>query len=277
MRVAYVCTNYNNSNDTVAAVHSLRVGDGAECPVVVVDNASEMAEREKLRVLSEGDKNVHVIELETNVGYFSGLNVGLKVARELIPDADVIVAGNNDLLFPVDFAASIDAISDRFESYAVVSPDIVTIDGQHQNPHVISGISSVREIMYDIFYSNYVLALAMTKISAVLGRFVRRGDEDQHGTGMEITQGHGSCYLLGHRFFRDFGEFWAPTFLFGEEFFLSLQLERQGQKVFYDPAVKVTHVWHAAVGKMPSRTRWEMSQTAHRIYRANNPIRKSKP
>ena len=276
MRIAYVCTNFKNSTDTVAAVCSLRAGDARDCPVFVVDNASGGSHIQLLRELANHDERVEVLELPENVGYFRGLNIGLAKMRESYPDIDVVVAGNNDLLFPADFICSIRAISDRFKSYAVVSPDIVTTEGQHQNPHVISGISTVREIMYDLFHSSYVFATAMTLMTSLFGRFVRRGDEDQHGTGMEISQGHGSCYLLGPRFFSDFGELWAPTFLYGEEFFLSLQLERQGQRVFYEPAVQVTHVWHASVATLPNRRRWELARTAHRIYREHNPIWKAR-
>ena len=272
MRIDYVCTNFNNSDDTIAAVNSLRNGDGRDCRVIVVDNSSTESELAKLRNFCDGDSLVTLVSLETNVGYFSGLNVGLDELSKCEGPIDVVVVGNNDLLFPADFCASVEKIAHRFDRYSVVSPDIVTSDGDHQNPHVIHGISRLRELMYDLFHFSYWFALVTRKIVALLGGVVRRGDEDQHATAMEINQGHGSCYLLGPLFFEKYGSLWAPTFLFGEEYFLSLQLERQGEKVFYDPGVTVTHAWHSSIQNLPSRRQWELARNAHLIYRRHNPI-----
>jgi len=272
MQLAYVCTNYNNSKDTVSAVRSLRAGDGTDVPVVVVDNASEKSEVDILIELQSVDDNVRIIALDSNLGYFRGLNVGLAAVREDCPDIDIIVTGNNDLLFPNDFLASVEAAFVDFAAHAVISPDIVTAEGEHQNPHVISGVSKLREVVFDIYHSNYQLALAIRWLAARLGKRARRGDEDNFETAMPIVQGHGSCYLLSRKFFDEFGELWAPTFLFGEEYFLSLQLARKKQQIYYDPRVQVTHLWHASINKLPSRRQWELSRVAHRIYREHNPL-----
>lgn len=272
VRVDYVCTNYNNSDDTIAAVTSLRNGDGQNCRVIVVDNSSAQEQLLKLQKFCENDSLVTLVSLDENIGYFPGLNIGLTELLEGEGPVDVVVVGNNDLLFPYDFCACVEKIAHRFSDYSVVSPDIVTIDGHHQNPHVIEGISTAREIMYDLFHYSYWIALATRGIVSVLGGLARRGDEDQHANAMEITQGHGSCYLLGPLFFEKFGRLWAPSFLFGEEYFLSLQLERQGEKVFYDPGVTVTHAWHSSIQNLPSKRQWELAREAHLIYRRHNPI-----
>ena len=41
---------------------------------------------------------------------------------------------------------------DRIREHAVLAPDITTLDGSHQNPHVINEISKTRELVYDIYY-----------------------------------------------------------------------------------------------------------------------------
>src|ERR1700676_135036 len=104
--------------------------------------------------------------------------------------------------------------------HPVICPDIVTLDGIHQNPHVIERISRIRELVYDIYYSYYYVALLIRRLASLTARFTDRTDETEWSVRRLIYQGHGACYVLGPAFFRNCAELWAPTFLMGEEFFL---------------------------------------------------------
>lgn len=267
MKLAYVCTNYNNSAFTLAAVESLLRNPGHDIEIVVVDNASSAAEVHKLRPLSDRHPCVQLIESPENTGYFRGLNIGLKKLRQSRPDIEWVVIGNNDLEFAGDFCDSIARCSASLEAHMVISPDIVTLDGEHQNPHVISHISTVRELFYDLYYSNYYLGSLIYKLAKMFPRVSERADEQEWEVARPIYQGHGACYLLGPKFFSVFEELWAPTFMMSEELFLSKQLEAVGQRVYYDPRIKVVHHWHGALDKIPSRRRWDMARDAHREYR----------
>ncbi len=267
MKITYVCTNYNNSAFTVAAVASLTKNQGHDLRVYVVDNASRPEEVELLRSLKRDNPSVRLIVNADNVGYFAGLNRGIAAARRDDPQADWIVAGNNDLEFPANFCDHVERNQAEFRQHSVISPDVVTLDGEHQNPHVISDISTIREIFYDLYYSNYYLGLLIYKAAKMIPRVTRRGDEDQWQTARPIYQGHGSCYLLTPKFFAQFEAFWAPTFMMSEEVFLSLQLKKVGEQVFYSPAISVTHHWHGSLQDVPNRRRWNMARDAHREYR----------
>lgn len=267
MKIGYVCTNYNNSDFTVAAVDSLLRNVGHDIEVFVVDNASAEAERSKLRPLTHAYASVHLIESPENTGYFRGLNLGLMALRASRPDIEWVVAGNNDLEFPSDFCTSLERLATDLQGHSVVSPDVVTLDGEHQNPHVIAGISKVREIFYDLYYANYHLGRMIYKLAKMFPRVSERSDERQWQVAQPIYQGHGSCYILGPRFFRQFQVLWAPTFMMSEEFFLSKQLENVGEQVWYEPRIRVVHHWHGSLEKLPSRTRWDMAREAHREYR----------
>jgi GT2 family glycosyltransferase len=267
MKIGYVCTNFNNSAYTVAAVDSLLRNAGHVIHIVVVDNASREEEIEKLRLMDSRDSRVQVLECKENLGYFRGLNAGLAALRQQHGDIEWVVVGNNDLEFPPDFCDRLERQQSEYRSHSVISPDIVTLDGEHQNPHVISRISPVRELFYDLYYSNYYIGMLIYKAAKLLPGTTRRGDEDQWQTARPIYQGHGSCYLLTPKFFAQFNELWAPTFLMSEEYFLSLQLKRVGEQVYYSPAISVTHHWHGALQNLPSKLRWTMARSAHREYR----------
>lgn len=267
MKLAYVCTNYNNSVFTVAAVASLMMNRGHDIRVYVIDNASRQEEVDILHGLARENPAVHVIANPENVGYFAGLNLGLKAARQDDPGTDWVVAGNNDLEFPADFCDRVERQQVEYRQHSVISPDIVTLEGEHQNPHVISEISTVREIFYDLYYSNYYLGFLLYKVAKLLPRVTRRGDEDEWRIARSIYQGHGSCYLLTPKFFARIGVLWAPTFMMSEELFLSLQLKEAGEQAFYSPGINVIHHWHGSLQNVPSRHRWNMARDAHREYR----------
>jgi GT2 family glycosyltransferase len=272
MRLAYICTNYNNSQETVAAAKSLLENGGHEYRIIVVDNDSANSERQQLSDLQANHAEVDVVFNPDNVGYFGGLNVGLRRLKDTYADFEYVVVGNNDLLFPAGFTDSVELCRPLFELYPVISPSIVTLDGEHQNPHVVTAVSPIRERIYDLYYGNYYLARFLLFIARMSRPFNRRGDEARHDRPGEIRQGHGSCYLLGPRFFSNFTALWAPTFLFSEEFFLAKQMEEKGLRIYFEPSISVRHMCHVTVGQLPTRKRWELMKEAHAVYRRHNPI-----
>ena len=263
----FVCVNYNSSAFTRIAVESLSTHRDRPIPIIVVDNHSNDDDISKVRRIASDFRNVTLVLSENNVGYFRGLNLGIQRIRADMPELTHIVVGNNDLLFPPDFDRSLVRKRLSIADHAVVSPDIVTLDGVHQNPHVIEKISRIREFIYDLYYSNYYVARAISRVAKATRAFTDRLDEERWEVGGPIYQGHGACYILGPRFFELFDELWAPSFLMGEEFFLSWQLNRKGLRVYYEPGIRVVHQCHSSVGRLSSERMWEISRDAHRIYR----------
>jgi GT2 family glycosyltransferase len=267
MKYAYVCTNYNNSHFTVQAVRSLNAGRTPPTLIVVVDNQSSEADRAILTDLAAAHGNVDVVLNEHNVGYFAGLNVGISRSRALEPAVSAMIVGNNDLEFPSDFGDRLTEVVVDGGERPVISPYVETLDGVPQNPHVVAGISRARELVYDLYYSNYHLAKLIRAIAHRTRRVSDRRDEQGFATPGFIYQGHGSCYILTSVFFDRFGELWAPTFLMGEEYFLSRQLAEQGYMTYYDPRVRIVHRCNGALENVPARKMWGLARDAHRVYR----------
>ena len=269
MKLGYICTNFNNSHYTAEAVRSLTASAGSthDLRVIVVDNQSTPEHQHALKKFAEEFPCVDLLLNKINVGYFAGLNCGIRRMREMYPAVQHIVIGNNDLIFPADFCSKVESQLSLLEDHPVVSPDIVTLDGEHQNPHVIKSISKVREIIYDLYYFNYRLAQVVLLAGRVSKSLTDRRDEREYQTAQRIYQGHGSCYLIGPKFFKHFEEFWAPTFLMGEEYFLSKQLSDNGMQTFDTPAIQLTHCCHGSLRSVPSRKLWQFAREAHAIYR----------
>jgi hypothetical protein len=268
MDIGFVFTNYNNSRFTQAAIESLATSpDWSHCHVVVVDNASGQADRQSLQEIEARYPTVNIIFNETNLGYFPGLNVGLDWLQSQYSKLGAVVVGNNDLVFPEDFIQSVRRNSTLFGKYPIVSPDLITLDNFHQNPHVLNAVSRSREVIWDIYFSNYWIAMAILLFAKWTRRFSERKDYLDYNKPGLIYQGYGACYILGPIFFKHFKRLWAPTFLMGEEFFLSEQLNSIGYKFFYDPSIHVWHHDHASMGRLPGRQLWKISRASHAVYR----------
>lgn len=266
--VGFVFTNYNNSLLTIQAIQSIFASpQSARCFVVIVDNCSNSKETQILSDAERLSPNIHIVESKQNLGYFRGLNVGIKYLRNRFSGLSTIVIGNNDLVFPDNFINALDRNNHLFESCPVISPDLIALDGVHQNPHVINEISRFRELVWDIYFSNYYLAVLIKKIASVARFITIRKDYQEHHISRHIYQGYGACYILTKCFFDYFELLWAPTFLMGEEFFLAKQIESKGFRMYYEPSISVEHHDHATMSKLPSRRLWEITKTYHKIYR----------
>lgn len=275
MKFGFVFTNYNNSGFTKGAIKSIINNDILnETYIVIVDNNSEDTDIKQLNLIYSEYPQIKIFFNEKNIGYFKGLNIGIEHLRKHIPDIKYIIIGNNDLVFPKGFLDTIKNNELIFDQYAVISPDIITIDGVHQNPHSIKGSGKIRELIYDLYYCNYELAQIIQFVAKKTKRFTDRKDEESYEIAQIIHQGYGACYILGPVFFEHFENLFAPTFLMGEEYFLSYQLEEKQLQIYYDPSIKVEHHDHATVSKMPTKYFWEISKQSHKIYRKLRPISK---
>lgn len=266
--IGFVFTNYNNSGYSKAAVESIVENNSERSyKIVIVDNSSASSDIEKLKLVKLNNPEIELILNDKNVGYFKGLNIGLKFLQLEYPEIRHIVVGNNDLIFPKNFISEIRQEFKLFEIHPVISPDIITLDGEHQNPHVINKLSKLRELIYDLYYSNFILSQIILIIAKLTKKITDRRDETHFEKAQMISQGYGACYILGPVFLEEFGTLWAPTFLMGEEYFLSKQLEKKDMKVFYTPKIKVNHHDHATMGQLGNRKLWKISKASHQMIR----------
>ena len=271
MKIGFVFTNFNNADFTINAIKSLQENI-ENYMIIVVDNFSDTIDKEKLRSLEKEIKYVKIIFNDSNVGYFKGLNIGINYLRQYETQINCMVVGNNDVLFPNDFYQSIMQNVNLFSKYPVISPDIVTNDGFHQNPHVIEKISKIREFIYDLYHSSYFIAKLIIKLAKISKKYTSRGDEKQYQIAQEIFQGYGACYILTPLFFKNFKHLDSPTFLMYEEYFLTLQLQNKGFKVYYEPSISIKHIMHATTNKLPGKLKWKFSRDSHKLHRKTNKI-----
>ena len=268
--LAFIFTNYNNSEYTIEAVKSIYkniIKDEIQFDIVIVDNFSNPTQRDILNELSNSFEKVKIIFSSKNLGYFKGLNEGIKKLPKPSGHYDFVVIGNNDLFFEKNFINSVYKKYDLFNRYPVISPDIIRLDGFHQNPHVIKPISKFRRLVHELYFCNFYLSKLIILVANLTRKYTQRGDQKFHNIPGEIMFGYGACYLLSPLFFKSFKYLLAPTFLMGEEYFLYYQLKKMNYKIYYEPQIKVSHHDHATISKLPSKYFWKISKESHLIYK----------
>ena len=267
MEIAFICTNYNNSNLTIDCIESLLQNKDINFKFFVVDNDSSEDQKNILLHEYQQNTNVKLIMSYENIGYFGGLNLGLK--ESLKEDFDLRIFGNNDLIFNSSLKRELLSTKNLWNKYPIISPYIETLDGHPQNPHVVKRIGLAREIIYSIYHANYFLSKIILRLSKLTRRLTKRKDEENNfDKEMEIWQGYGACYIMTNLFLDQVStELWSPTFLMFEEFFLSHQINQKGYNIIYTPRINVKHITHATMGNVPSKQKWKFSQESFKIYR----------
>ncbi len=269
MKLAFVATNYNNSihsENLIRSFAAARTGYEGSI-IVIVDNASRPEEQDRLDKLNAEFDWMHVVYSKKNVGYFPGLNLGLNYLEEHFERFDFVIVGNNDLWFDRDFIASFEIHQDTLNRNYVTCPNIISADGHAQNPHVIEGISRFRWMIWEVYYFSFFTSKLVKRIAVALGSFARRKDRDNCTTPRYITTGYGACYILNRDFLINAGRLFMPTFLMHEEYFLSHQLKRLGQKPYFFPHIRLFHREHASVSTLPKRLIWDYERTSYKKMR----------
>lgn len=131
--VYIVVLQYNNSQDTLRCLESLKVQSYPNFRVIVVDNASYEAEVNNIRnYINSQEHNDRVgryrptqsllIVNKENLGYAGGNNIGIKYALE--NGADYVFILNNDTTVEPDALAKMVEIAESDKNIGIVGPAI---------------------------------------------------------------------------------------------------------------------------------------------------------
>lgn len=267
MNVCVIMVNYNNSQLSCNCCDSLlKQQKSAKLSIVVVDNNSRKEEQDILKAYIQGKENVDGLFLPENIGYFPAMAKGQELAYSKNIDFDYMIVANNDLIYEDNFMEILSTL--HFEKdVMVVSPDIIRMDGVHQNPHFINRISPLRKFLYRFYYSNWYVALFL---AWVLNTFnIRRHEINKAGYDKEqyIYMGFGACFILTKAYMEQIKMLDTRSFLMGEEQLLTLQLEKVGGKTLYKPVLKVNHMDSATFKTMPSRFAYDCECKSYQLYK----------
>ncbi|MDD1538231.1 glycosyltransferase family 2 protein [Riemerella anatipestifer] len=261
----FICVNYNSKEETLKYIDSvLSLQDSERAFVVVVDNSPQSDDYSELRDFiknKELSNRVFIHKME-NKGYFQGLNFGIHKAREINPSCRMMVVGNNDIVFDKKFLSIL--VDLPIEDKAMVlSPDVITNEGSHENPHVVNKIGFLRKLKYDLFYSHYIVGKILSKLKDINKRPFKAYDPERK----KLHMGIGALYILTPNFFKHYEYLSEEVFLYGEEAILAGQVQAVGGEIWYEPSLVCHHNESSTTSKMASKAKYKIIQESYRIYR----------
>lgn len=127
--ISIILVNYNSSDYTLPCIQSIRdKTKDIDYEIVVVDNASIPAEREKLRDVRE-DTKIKFVQSEVNLGFSGGNMLGVQAAR---PDADYYFLLNNDTILLNEVCDKLSQYMEDNPQTGICTPQTFKADGSFE-------------------------------------------------------------------------------------------------------------------------------------------------
>ncbi|MFQ5776814.1 MAG: glycosyltransferase family 2 protein [Terriglobia bacterium] len=225
--VALVVLNWNNWQDTIECLESLRRLSYSCHRILVVDNGST---DDSEQILRQRFPELEILQAGANRGYAGGNNVGLRRALEL--EVDYVCLLNNDVVVERDFLTPLVAAMESDRHLGVAGGLQCSFD----ESHVIQNSGT---------YFNRYTSLVRTDSAGE----VDHGQCDQR---KEVDFICGCALLARVEMVRSLGLLDESFFLLGEEAEWCLRAQRAGWRVCYIPGSKIYHKGAATLGSQPA-------------------------
>jgi GT2 family glycosyltransferase len=215
-----VIVTYNNADEIAACLEPLAGLAGLR--TIVVDNASTDGTR---RILS--DLHVETIELERNMGFAAGVNVGWRMSS-----APYVLLLNPDARIEPDALGLLVRILDTREDAGAVGPRIVEADGR----------LAFSQRRFPRLRSTYARALFLHRVfprSAWSDELVR--DDVAYRESQEPEWISGACLLVRRSDLEAMDGLDETFFMYSEDTDLCKRLWRSGRRVLFAPEAVVHH------------------------------------
>lgn len=223
MVIPIIILNYNSSSDCRKCISSLKRQEDIDMEVILVDNRSKEEDLIALRTLAT-EQGCTLIENKENRGYNAGNNIGLHYASE--KGYKYALIANPDMEFPqTDYLLKMAAKMEENEEIVVCGSDIITPEGNHQNP--------MRESTYfeELFWPITTLRNRKKKAWFLM-------DYTKSECCEKVS---GCCFIIRLSFARDIGFFDEKVFLYSEEPILAKQVINRGYKMYYLANAQAVH------------------------------------
>lgn len=223
--------------DTLSCITSLNNSFYNSSFFVIVDNASNKQERNRLYKASVSQKNCKYIQANTNLGFSSGNNIGIKYA--INHNADFILLLNNDTIVTPAF------LSNLLDTYQKVS------EKQQTDKLIFSP-----KINY--FYDKKKIWFCGGMWNKYTGRTTHIGinekDDGQYKDPFRVSFLSGCCILIPAQAIKEVGLMSEDYFLYCEDTDYSLRLMDAGYQLWVDPSSLIYHKVSASTGGNASDT-----------------------
>lgn len=250
--VTFVILNYKNMKDTIECIHSIKeLNTSKKISIVVVDNHSECPQdMKKIKPLCD-----KLIELNENVGFAKGNNVGANYAIDKYHPDFLVVINNDTIIEEKDFIEKIYAL-EKETRFDVLGPKILTKGGESVNP--FKAYQTIEEVDEELSKSKKLIKIYQSKVLRTLLKAYFRlkyllikpyhqenGAKRQFGVAL-----HGCALIFSKKYYQKHNDvFYNETFMYHEEEFLEYRRRKENLIFVYDPDITIFHKEGATLNK----------------------------
>lgn len=247
-RICYIILHFLNDEITSGCIDSLLKIIKSNSQIIVIDNGSNNGSYERLERRYFDNEQIKVYSLHDNLGYARGNNYAYKLAKEMA-EFHYIIFCNNDLIFDDENFEKILIYENEKLKYDIFGPDIINLNGIHQNPHRDS-LLTLKEIKSkNIKKTLFLLVLYIKKKVKILRKYTvleQKFELESLYKSRTLSKDivlQGSCIVVGEQFIRNEEKvFCEETFLYFEEDLLSLYCKMKNYSVNIIENIHVKHL-----------------------------------
>lgn len=232
MKIVFIIVHYGNKDVTSSFIRSIQKHQEFDVSICVVDNSNNFS-------LDVSSEFIEILKPSKKFGFFGGARFAYDnlTSRGLFYDFYAIC--NNDLILEDNSVfQKLKTLID--ENYDIIAPDIITLDGVHQNPHRKFRPSRNIRCYYKLIYSNIYVA----KVFYFLNRIRKKTNQKDIALDTEevIFSAHGAVMFVKKSFFDKGGFIDNGFFLYGEEDSIAFQCDMLNCKILYTPNIRIKHL-----------------------------------
>ena len=267
MKVSFVTVSYNNyeiTSNYVASIKFMRGYENFVDKIVIVDNCSNDDDYYQLKKNLEEEPKVIIIRSNKNVGYSKGINIGLEYLSN--EKYSYIICGNNDILFSRDFLNNLEKTNYNDDVY-MIDPDIITLNGCHQNPQRESPKRNWKDKIQDFAHCSTFTSIIFNFSYLLFKNFIIRSKQNTNIKSRYIHTCTGAIFIFTRAYIQNCKIMEPIVFMWCEETILAAQILSKGGKTYLDSNLKVKHLENASVNSIRNIKKIKMYNNSYKISR----------
>lgn len=243
--ISFVILHYGNVQVTKECVNSiLQLHTEDDIHIVVVDNDTNKSDEERQVLKQEVlvDSRIEVLEIKEKSGFSKANNEGYAYTRRL-HKPDYVIMTNNDIVFEQKGFIAKMKESYLKNSYAVLSPDIVSREnGQHQSP-----IDTRVRKMWQVNYTIVMNKLCLVFFGLVYPLIKRQLQKSNIEVSPQLIYQEaivpcGACIVFSRDYImHEEKAFYPETEFYYEEYILHYRCKMLEYKIIFEPMLQVLH------------------------------------
>lgn len=213
-RVCIIIVNWNGLADTIECMNSLYKIDYGNFEIIIIDNASENNEPNKLR--SEF-KDVTIVELHRNLGFANANNIGILMGIQR--NAEYVLLLNNDTIVDELFLKELVLAGESNPNIGIIGPTMYYYDKRSK-----------------VWFSGGKINLYTRHVQQIKNLTLVNGRQNRPTDYIA-----GACMLVKKEVFAKIGFLPREYFLGWEDIDFCISAKRSGYQVIFVPS---SYIWH---------------------------------